>query len=447
MTDTGPDEMDARIAARQNRLAGGPAGSRGAGRGLLAAGIVVLMIVAGALLLAPNQIRDLIFGTSESEEFQTTSTVDPGLSTQFSTPPTVDTEGSETIDTAMPEAAPEDPPALPTDAADAERLRALQDQLDRLIAAQGEQGVDPAEIERLLDAQAARLQTEFEQQRALQQRLHEQQMAAARAAAVPTGPTADELAEQEAQQRLAEERARRAAINEEQVRSPALLFDRGGNGLGGALDGADRELTDNEAFLSSASRQPHETVQATTIPNPSRTIVQGSIIEAVLETALTTELPGTLRAITSVDVYSYNGEEVLLPRGSRLIGTYSSDISVAQGRVLIAWNRAITPDGTSVALGGVGGDPLGRSGQTGFVDTRFGLRFGTAALISFIGIAPVLLVDDDSGEAEQEIAEDVTQDLRNTSSSVLEEYLSLPPIIYVDQGTEITVFVNRDLVF
>lgn len=138
---------------------------------------------------------------------------------------------------------------------------------------------------------------------------------------------------------------------------------------------------------------------------------------------------------------------MLLPSGTRLIGTYSSEVTLAQSRALIAWNRAITPEGASISLGGIGGDRLGRSGQTGFVDTRFGERFGSAALISVLGIAPSLLVDDNSSNAQQELAEDLGDDLRNTTASVLNDYLSLPPIIYVDQGAELTVFVDRDLVF
>lgn len=448
MTNDGRAE-DPRIVARQRRLEGG--GRRGStGRTIGAVVMLGLFAFGAAFIVMPEQIRSLFIGTSESEEFQSTSTVDPGLTTRFSTPDAIDTDGTVGADTAM-EMPTQGQGRSSTPAAreeDRAQLAELQAQLDQLIAAQGDRGVDPAELETLLEAQADRLRAEFEQQRGLQQDLHDQQMAAARAAAVPTGPSPADITAQEARQRLEEERARQAAIEDEQVQSPTLLFDGGGGVIApGGRNGDERERTNDEAFLAAETRRTHDTVRAARIPDPSRTLVQGTVIEAILETALTTELPGSLRAITSVDVYAYDGSQVLLPRGSRLIGSYNSDVSIAQNRVLIAWTRAITPDGVSVALGGVGGDALGRSGQTGFVDTRFNLRFGTAALISFLGIAPVLLVDDDSGEAEQELSEDIAQDLRNTTSSVLDDYLSLPPIILVDQGAELTVFVNRDLVF
>jgi len=97
--------------------------------------------------------------------------------------------------------------------------------------------------------------------------------------------------------------------------------------------------------------------------------------------------------------------------------------------------------------GGVGGDTLGRSGQAGFVDTRFRERFGTAALITLIGAVPGALVDSDDNDVVVELAEDVGADLQNVTNSILDDYLSLPPIIYIDQGAAMSIFVNRDLVF
>lgn len=439
------EPRDEQIRARARSIG---AGGGGWGKAVVGFAFAILFIFGGAFILVPDQLRELIFGTSIAKEFQETSTIDPGLSTEFKSPEPV--ADLQEISVVMPEPEPEEEPKevfTKPSAEELERLNALQNQLNELLAAQGERGVDPAELEQLLDAQAERLKAEFGQQQRLTEEIFEERLRNASLAAIPAGPSVEQIAEQERLQREAEERARLSEIEQEQISSPALLFDQGGTGSASAgTAGGPRALNDNEAFLNAASRAPHETVRASSIPNPSRTIVQGTIVEAVLETAISTELPGTLRAVTSVDVYSYDGQNVLLPRGSRLIGTYSSDISIAQRRVLIAWNRAVTPDGTSVALGGIGGDSLGRSGQTGFVDTRFGVRFGTAALISVLGVAPTVLIDDDAGEVEQQIITDVSRDLRNTTASILDDYLSLPPVIYVDQGTEMTVFVNRDLV-
>ncbi len=235
---------------------------------------------------------------------------------------------------------------------------------------------------------------------------------------------------------MEEERARLAAINARQIESNGLVIDEG-NPVKGGSGATNRRQSDNEAFLASAASQGHETVRAGRIDNPSRTIVQGTILEAALESAIDTDLPGAIRAVLTVDVLSYDGTSVLLPRGTRLIGTYSSKVKIAQSRALVAWNRAITPDGTSVELGGIGGDELGRSGQTGDVDTHFRKRFGSAALISLIGAGSQVVIDDDTNEDVAETADDLADDLEGSSESVLGEYLRIPPTIHVEQGARL----------
>ena len=188
-------------------------------------------------------------------------------------------------------------------------------------------------------------------------------------------------------------------------------------------------------------------MRAEQIADPSRTIVQGTILEGVLETAINTDLPGAIRAVLTEDVVSYDGSTTLLPRGTRLIGSYSSNVKIAQRRALIAWNRAVTPAGTSVALGGIGADALGRSGQTGHVDTHFWERFGSAALISVFALGPQFAIDDETDEDVADAIDAMGGDLESTSRSALDAYLRIPPTINVDQGDRLTIFVNRDLVF
>jgi type IV secretion system protein VirB10 len=133
------------------------------------------------------------------------------------------------------------------------------------------------------------------------------------------------------------------------------------------------------------AQTPPPVTRAEVIVNPGNTVVQGTMIQAVTETALDSTLPGAIRAIVSEDVHSFDGTRVLIPRGARLVGRYRSDVALAQSRVMVAWDRIILPDNQTVEISAFGGDELGRTGTTGFVDTRFAQRFGSAALISLIG--------------------------------------------------------------
>lgn len=422
-------------------------GSNGA-RTLVAVLFLIVFGIAALVMFAPGAIQDMLTsGSSESEDMQETVTADPNIDTGFPDPAPVETEPVETVD-PFPEAEPDSGPS-PAE----QRIADLEQQLRDLQNAEDNDGA----LDAVLEQQRQELRDEFASEReALQQQIDElrnRPMELREANVIPGLGGGESDAERRARERLEEERARRAAIREEQINSESVVIDggsnvrgSGGNAAGGSPGGS-RNLSDREQFMADASSHEHETAQAGRIPQPSRTIVQGTTVQATLETAVSSELPGVMRAVVARDVYSYDGANVLLPKGTRLIGEYNSDVSVVQGRVQMAWSRAITPRGVSVELGGYGSDRLGRSGQSGFVDSRFRARFGSAALISLIGAGPQVITREDAGENEQDIAEDVGGDLERASQGVMEDYLSAGPVIHVDQGTELTVFVNRDLVF
>ena len=47
-------------------------------------------------------------------------------------------------------------------------------------------------------------------------------------------------------------------------------------------------------------------------------------------------------AQTSQDVFdTATGKHKLFPQGSRLVGTYSSEVAYGQARVLVAWQRCL----------------------------------------------------------------------------------------------------------
>lgn len=177
----------------------------------------------------------------------------------------------------------------------------------------------------------------------------------------------------------------------------------------------------------------------------SRLLLEGTLISGVLETAIQSDTPGSIRAIVSEDIWSVDASQVILPQGSRLIGRYESRLSQGQSRVLIAWSRLITPDHRSIALDSTGVDGLGRAGLSGDVDQHFATKFEAAFLISAVSAigqfgANVALPRAELREALNTGSETITE----TASDALGEYLSIPPTIHVDQGTPINVFVQQD---
>ncbi|MBX4336628.1 TrbI/VirB10 family protein, partial [Bartonella raoultii] len=94
-------------------------------------------------------------------------------------------------------------------------------------------------------------------------------------------------------------------------------------------------------------------------------IKAGTIIPSIMISGINSDLPGQIIAQVRESVYdSATGQNVLIPLGSRLIGTYDSRVSTGQKRALIAWSRVIYPDGSSLSLGNMPGTD--QSGYAGF---------------------------------------------------------------------------------
>ncbi|MCF6329869.1 MAG: TrbI/VirB10 family protein, partial [Henriciella sp.] len=204
-------------------------------------------------------------------------------------------------------------------------------------------------------------------------------------------------------------------------------------------------LSENEQYLRQGARLL-EVQEATRMEFPTRTLAQGSVIQAALQTAINSDLPGSVVAVISEPVPAFSGDQILIPRGSRLFGQYRSGIDLNQKRILILWTRILTPDGTSMEIASVGGDQLGRSGLTGLVDTKFAARFGGAALISIIGAAPAVAAQSTDNETTNIVLGNIGSDLEDAVGSVIADQISISPTIYVDQGASVTVLVDRDIV-
>jgi type IV secretion system protein VirB10 len=192
---------------------------------------------------------------------------------------------------------------------------------------------------------------------------------------------------------------------------------------------------------------------ATSLPSKRANLhcaaLQGKLIDAELETAINTDLPGQIRAIVSSPLYAEQGREPLLTTGSRLIGVYSSAIRKGQVRVFAIWNRAIRPDGVEVTLDSHATDALGRSGMLGETDNHFAQVFGTSILLSIIGAgtSTVSVSPETRNNSADEYRQQVQQSFGRTADRLLQPYGGIPPTNTIRQGERIKVFLNRDLDF
>lgn len=177
---------------------------------------------------------------------------------------------------------------------------------------------------------------------------------------------------------------------------------------------------------------------ATAMVDPTTTVTQGTLIPAVLETAIDTDVPGFTRAVVSADVRSFDGSRILVPRSSRLIGQYKSGLQAGQKRAYVIWTRLIRPDGVSVNLGSPAITFAGETGLPGRVDSHFFERFGSAMLLSVIGGLSTI-----GGGATALIAGGG----QSAAATAVGQTGQIAPTIRVRQGEPIRVFTARDLDF
>lgn len=223
--------------------------------------------------------------------------------------------------------------------------------------------------------------------------------------------------------------------------TPTIIFDASAlpPPSGGAGAVATPGGTPNEEFAARIGGVGGATAVATAGMNPQTTVTQGTLIPAVLETAIDTDVPGFVRAVVSADVRGFDGSRVMIPRSSRLIGQYKSGMQAGQRRAYVIWLRVVRPDGVSVNIASPAISFGGETGLAGKVDNHFFERFGSAMLLSVVGGL--------SAAGNSSTAVIVGGQTQSAAAAAVGQSGQIPPTIRVRQGEPIRVFTARDLDF
>ena len=209
---------------------------------------------------------------------------------------------------------------------------------------------------------------------------------------------------------------------------------------------------------------PHRWQTNARIENPSRFILRtGSVIPGVLISGVNSELPGTIIAQVSQNVFDTpTGQYLLLPQGSRLIGAYSANVGYGQDRVFIAWQRIIFPDGRALDVGSQPGtDGGGYAGFSDQVDNHYLRTFGSAILLSAVvgGVSysqqlaqsvPAANANlSASAYSNNGLQQNLSQSLGNVFGNVIaqmiQKNLNVAPTIKIRPGYRFNILVVKDL--
>lgn len=226
--------------------------------------------------------------------------------------------------------------------------------------------------------------------------------------------------------------------------APALVVDRSAGGMTAPARSPERDEQQDKATRAGGNEELMDTKRARSglFAGPSRTVSQGTIIPAVLETGLDSNHAGFARALVQHDIRGFDGTRTLIPRGSRLIGQYSGAVAQGQKRAYIVWTRLIRPDGVTITLNSPAADTVGKAGVKADVDSHFFSRFAGAILQSVLDVGVNL--------ASRSTNSPVIVALPGATQSAAQTVVpatQIEPTLKVKPGTSISVFAARDLEF
>ncbi len=211
-----------------------------------------------------------------------------------------------------------------------------------------------------------------------------------------------------------------------------------------AQSGQDRKLAFANAAGDGKAVSNHRLQHAT-----SPFIIQaGTIIAGALLTGIRSDLPGEITAQVTEHVYdSPSGQALLIPQGSRLIGSYDSQVAFGQSRVLLVWTRLILPNGKSILLDRQkGADVAGYSGLEDEVDNHWGALFKAATVSTLLSVGSQVAVGNSTNQLQQAMAQGAALGFNQIGRQIIGRNLNIQPTLTIRPGFSVRVIVNRDLV-
>lgn len=207
-----------------------------------------------------------------------------------------------------------------------------------------------------------------------------------------------------------------------------------------------------QAWLNQTPKTQDYLGNTRTAPISPYELKAGSVIPAVMVSGINSDLPGQIIAQVRENVYdTATGQYLLLPQGSRLVGTYDNGITMGQSRVLAAWTRVIYPDGSSLDLGLMPGQDAG--GYAGFNDktnNHYARIFGSALMLSAFSAGIQLSQpqnnNGDNYSSSQIIAASLGQQLGDLGMEVTRRNLDIAPTLEIRPGYLFNVMITKDIV-
>jgi len=177
-------------------------------------------------------------------------------------------------------------------------------------------------------------------------------------------------------------------------------------------------------------------------------VMAGSVIAASLITGINSDLPGLVVAQVTENIYdTVTGRTLLIPQGSRLIGSYDSVVAFGQSRALLVWQRIVLPDGTSIQIDNLPAtDTEGYAGLEDEVDYHTWTLLKGVALSTLLGVGTQLSLGSNEGDLVRAIRESTQQNVAQAGQRITEKHLNIQPTVTIRPGWPVRIIVHKDLI-
>jgi len=175
-------------------------------------------------------------------------------------------------------------------------------------------------------------------------------------------------------------------------------------------------------------------------------VFEGTVLEGVVTNHIDGGLTGPILIMLTTDYYSHDHQQLLMPQGTRLIGTVQSVGNAQQRKMFVTFHRAICPDGFSLELDKyVGLDPLGTTGLATKVDHGYLQAFAAAAAVGGLGGLAQIGNSGSILSPSTEIRDGISQQSAAEGEQVLNHFLNRLPVITLKEGSRARVYIGTDI--
>ncbi len=175
-------------------------------------------------------------------------------------------------------------------------------------------------------------------------------------------------------------------------------------------------------------------------------VFEGTVLEGVVTNHVDGGMAGPVLLMLTTDYYSHDRQNLLLPQGTRLIGSVTAVGNQQQHKLAVVFHRAVCPDGFSIDIDKYAGlDQIGTTGLVTNVDHGYLQAFAAAAAIGGLGGLAQIGNNGSVLTTDSQIRNGISSQTSQEATQVLNHFLNRLPIITLKEGSRARVYIGKDI--